>query len=118
MDIRVARAKELLSSPQSPNSAIAGIAKELNLSTSRLRLFRVEVGRSPEAFRRDLRLQNAAWLLAGTFLQVKEIASEVGINDVSHFVRYFRRKYGFAPTEYRRRHQSIASVEVAVRAKQ
>jgi len=52
---------------------------------------------------RELRMQRAQHLLASTFLSVKEIAFVSGINDVSTFVRTFKRRYGVTPSEFRGR---------------
>ena len=79
---------------------LAGI---VNLSPSRLRhLFRQSVGLSPCRHVRLLRMREAKRLLDTTFLSVKEIMSAVGRNDLSHFVRDFKRHFGQAPGRYRR----------------
>jgi AraC-like DNA-binding protein len=47
-------------------------------------------------------MQRAKQLVETTFLNVKQIMCELGINDESHFVRDFKRTYGMTITEYRR----------------
>ncbi len=58
---------------------------------------------SPEQYMKLLRMMKAKELLEMTFLQVKEICAEVGINDESHFVRDFKRIFGASPMQYRAR---------------
>ena len=46
-------------------------------------------------------MERAKNLLESSFLSVKEIAYQVGLNDESHFVRDFKSTYGFTPALYR-----------------
>lgn len=48
-------------------------------------------------------MERARDLLESSFLSVKEIAYQVGLNDESHFVRDFKSTYGFSPALYRSR---------------
>ena len=81
---------------------IAVVSRRVNLSPTRLRqLFAQSLGRSPAQYLKDLRMQRAARLLRTTFFSVKQITHLVGINDVSHFVRDFKKRYGLTPTEFR-----------------
>lgn len=48
-------------------------------------------------------MERAKHLLESSFLSVKEIAFQVGLNDESHFVRDFKSTYGFSPALYRSR---------------
>lgn len=82
------------------------MARSVNLSPTRLcHLFKAETGTPPARYLRKLRMHDAATLLDGTFLSVKEIMARVGFSDESHFVRDFKRIYGMTPTQYRRRSQ-------------
>jgi two-component system, response regulator YesN len=84
------------------------LSKRVNLSPTRLRqLFRKETGQSPMQYLRGLRMQHAEHILRSTFLSVKEIAFASGINDVSGFVRDFKKRYGLTPTEFRARSASL-----------
>jgi two-component system, response regulator YesN len=79
------------------------LGKIVNLSTSQFeKLFKQEKQMSPIQFVKYLRFEKAKELLETTFLTVKEIGFEVGINCQSHFVRDFKQKYGSTPTEYRK----------------
>ena len=78
------------------------LAHSVNLSVWRLcHLFRSDVGMSPIKYLKLLRLEKAKHLLETSFLSVKEITYQVGINDDSHFVRDFKKTFGKAPTLYR-----------------
>jgi AraC family transcriptional regulator of arabinose operon len=104
MDRRIHIIIALLESCISTSQDISGIARQVNLSPSRLRhLFKKETGKTPAQYLKYLRLQRAALLLSTTFLSVKEIANQVGISNTSHFVREFKKRYGLAPTSYRNR---------------
>ena len=81
------------------------LAERMHLSRSRLtHLFKAQTGSSLTQYLRGLRLRKAAVLLENTFLSVKETMTAVGITDLSHFVRDFKRAFGYTPTEYRKRH--------------
>jgi AraC-like DNA-binding protein len=47
------------------------------------------------------RMQKAAYLLANSYLTVKEIARLVGYEHVSSFIRAFESKYVLTPTRFR-----------------
>jgi len=77
-------------------------AQAVNLSAWRLcHVFKSEVGMPPIKYLRQLRMDRAKHLLETSFLSVKEIAYNVGVNDESHFVRDFKTTYGLSPACYR-----------------
>lgn len=87
------------------------IAQSVRLSPSRLRhLFKDETGSSLTRYRRELQLERAKHLLETTFMSVKEIASSVSIDGVSHFVRDFKKAYGMTPTQYSQSHRKATQV--------
>lgn len=77
-------------------------------SSSRLlHLFKRDSSASLGQFRKSLRLEHARTILEGSFLNVKEVMSQVGFSDESHFTREFKRNFGHTPGHYRshlRRH--------------
>lgn len=80
------------------------IAAAVNLSTGRLHaLFRAGVGCTPMAYVRQLRLEEAARLLACSTLPLAAVAQAAGFADQSALTRSFRRDRGMAPGRYRRR---------------
>lgn len=77
-------------------------AHSVNLSVWRLsHIFKSDVGMPPIKYLKLLRMERAKGLLESSFLSVKEIAFQVGLNDESHFVRDFKSTYGHSPTTYR-----------------
>ena len=65
--------------------------------------FKRETGFTVGEYRRDVRLDHAADLLATTNKTMKEVWSAVGYNHPSNFDHDFKRKFGVTPSEYRRR---------------
>ena len=65
-------------------------------------LFRKETGTVPATYVRRLRFERARDLLSNPRLSVKEITHLVGVDDLSHFVRDFKKVYGMSPRSYRR----------------
>ena len=83
---------------------IGVLAAKLHLSPSHLqRLFKRETGTRMGEWLIELRLQKAAYLLAKSYLSVKEVARSAGYEHVSSFIRAFERRYVLTPTEYRER---------------
>jgi AraC-like DNA-binding protein len=104
LDPRVRHVLALMERHRREPLAVSDLAREVNLSPSRLRhLFRTELGQSPAYAQRDLCLQHARHLLESTFLSVKQVMAECGWNDPSHFCRAFKRRYGYSPTSVRAR---------------
>jgi len=84
--------------------SIGNLATQLHLSPSHLqRLFKHETGVRMGEWLTTFRLQKAAYLLANSYLTVKEIARAVGYEHVSSFIRAFERKYVLTPTHFRER---------------
>lgn len=82
--------------------SLSELAQSVNLSVWRLsHIFKSDVGMPPIRFLRLLRMEKAKYLLESSFLSVKEIAFQVGLNDESHFVRDFKATYGSSPALYR-----------------
>jgi AraC family transcriptional regulator of arabinose operon len=81
----------------------AQLAALVNLSASRFRhLFKEETGLTLNQYLRERRLERAEILLRTTFLSIKEVMSEAGAGSMSHFVEYFKQRYGATPSGYRK----------------
>lgn len=90
--------------------SLGEFAQSVNLSVWRLcHIFKSEVGMPPIRYLRLLRMERAKNLLESSFLSVKEIAFQVGLNDESHFVRDFKSTYGYSPALYRSHFRSNAT---------
>lgn len=92
--------------------SLAEFAQSVNLSVWRLcHIFKSDVGMPPIRYLRLLRMERAKDLLESSFLSVKEIAYQVGLNDESHFVRDFKSTYGFSPALYRSHFKNKSAAE-------
>lgn len=102
MDKRVEKIIDMMREDVRGELSLAELAQSVNLSVWRLsHIFKSDVGMPPIRYLRQLRMERAKNLLESSFLSVKEIAFQVGLNDESHFVRDFKSTYGFSPALYR-----------------
>jgi transcriptional regulator GlxA family with amidase domain len=67
------------------------------------RLFREQIGASPKAFYLSLRLARARTLLRQTINPILAVAVECGFGSTSHFSHAYKRVFGIAPTDERRK---------------
>ena len=102
MDKRVEKIIEMMRADVRGELTLTEFAHSVNLSVWRLcHIFKSDVGMPPIKYLKLLRMERAKGLLESSFLSVKEIAFQVGLNDESHFVRDFKSTYGYSPTTYR-----------------
>jgi transcriptional regulator GlxA family with amidase domain len=102
MDARIEIVISLMRELKGANLSVNSLSATVNLAPSRLReIFKRDTGVSPAKYLRNLRMQRAEELLLNTFLSVKEITLVIGVRDVSHFVRDFKRRSGQTPTKFR-----------------
>lgn len=107
LDARIQRALDVIHGGPNRRYAISDLASTVGLSDSHFHhLFRRETGVSPARYLHDLMLREAAYLIKTTSLPVKDVFHIVGVTDPSHFIRSFRKAYGFSPSSYRRRQAS------------
>jgi len=80
-----------------------------------LRRFQAEAGESPLSYLQRARIRTAKGLLESTTLRVSEVTERVGYENVSTFVRLFRREVGHSPARYRTisRSQTVPAREVS-----
>lgn len=77
-------------------------AAKMNISLSHFRrIFRKFTGSPPQHFILQQKLEKAATNLRMTEKQVREIAAEVGFEDMYHFSHLFKKYYGVSPRTYR-----------------
>lgn len=83
--------------------SIEEIAAHVSLSASHFsRLFKNVTGASFTDYLTDVRLQHAQILLASSSLSINEIAGRIGISNGNYLCTLFKKKYGLAPSEYRK----------------
>ena len=101
-DTRIGHVVGLIELRFAEQHSVDELARTVNMSPSYLtRLFRLQTGRSPGCFLREVRLRHAYELVQTTFLSIKEVMAAVGWNDPSHFSRAFKRNFGVSPQELR-----------------
>ena len=102
MDQRVQQVISLMEDSFDQHLSVTDMAKAVNLSSWRLcHIFKSETNVAPLQYLRALRMEHAKRLLETTFLSVKQVMTEVGLSDESHFVRDFEATYGVSPTRFR-----------------
>jgi len=81
---------------------LATVADHLNLSAGYVgSLFKAEYGISVKAYLRRVRIARAKSLMNDPRLNLSEIASRVGYDDISYFSQSFLDETGVRPSEYR-----------------
>lgn len=100
---KIISAKEMmLKSFSDPLFSISSLADGLKISTSYLRReFSRVYGRSPIAFLRELRLDNAKKLLESEYLTISQISEQSGFSSPSYFIQVFHKTLGCSPEKYR-----------------
>tara|TARA_R100000027_G_scaffold65887_2_gene60949 strand:- start:2220 stop:3113 length:894 start_codon:yes stop_codon:yes gene_type:complete len=66
-----------------------------------VRLFKAEFGKSPRKYLDQRRLHAAESQLRGTSMPIKQIAFDLGFSTLSYFSRWFHKKTGRYPREFR-----------------
>lgn len=66
------------------------------------RLFKSETGITAQEYIQNIRIEKSCTLLAGSNLQIQEIARLVGYEDVKFYTKLFRKKLKMSPGEYRK----------------
>ena len=72
------------------------------------RFFKRQYGKSPTEYIQEFRLQKAYSILTNSDMPINQIAFSCGFNDMSHFTKLFRRKYGISPKEIRQKKKTDA----------
>lgn len=98
----VRTAVNLLINSDDPQMKVAEAARLIGISRGYLtRIFRKEMGVSPQEFQTRFRMEKAGDLLRSTGSPVSNIAEMLGYTDVLSFSKCFSRYYGMSPTAFR-----------------
>lgn len=65
-------------------------------------LFKINMGKSPMEYVREIRLTTAARALLVSNDNINDIAYECGYEDTNYFIREFKAAFGFTPNQYRK----------------
>ena len=104
MDRRIFHIKNKLCCELGRPWSIEDMAREVRMSVQHFRrLFKKDMGKAPNLFLTELRLEKAREMLSdlSCFLQIKEIAFLVGLTNESHFTKSFKARIGMTPTAFR-----------------
>lgn len=83
---------------------LSEVAERFGLSSrSLVRRFKLATGLTPVNYLQELRLDAASRLLVQTRRSVEDITQAVGYQDVSSFIRLFKRRTQYSPSSYRAR---------------
>lgn len=85
------------------------IARAVGVSqTSLKKIFREGIGMPWGQYLQSYRIHQACVLLQEGLMNITQIATDTGFQDLSYFIRSFREKTGLTPSEYRRLNRSPA----------
>ena len=108
-DMLVKKAMHRLALP-TPLPEIGELAASLHVSREHFsRVFRRQMGVSPQEWINQERINRACRLLCATDFSNKQIAFQLGYNETSSFVRAFRRAMKFSPQQFRQNAQDLAA---------
>lgn len=106
---RRARAQRFIAEHLDAALGLDDIAAHLDVGRHHLcRLFRQWFDRSPMAYVREVRLDQAQRLLAVGDTPVSEIAQRTGFADQSHLTRCFKDRFGLPPARWRRQNALLS----------
>jgi AraC-like DNA-binding protein len=101
---RLCRARELLAQLDGPQPTIESLAREVGISPYHfIRQFEALFGVTPHQYRIQMRLERAKHLLAEQRRSVTAVCMEVGFSSLGSFSTLFSRRFGEAPSAFRRR---------------
>ena len=85
-----------------PSCHITNLAREAGFSPSQFRrVFHQHVGTAPRDYLVAKRMEMACHYLEYTTLSLRHIAAKIGIHNVPHFSRAFKKTFGMTPSQYR-----------------
>lgn len=101
--LRIAPALDYMAGHHAEPLRVADLARRCCLSEPHFRrLFGQAVGKSPQAYWLDLRLQMACSLLRSTSRSILNVSEQAGFETLSSFNRAFRKTFLTTPREWRR----------------
>ncbi|MEM9765779.1 MAG: AraC family transcriptional regulator [Pseudomonadota bacterium] len=102
-DYRVRRSLRLMQDSFTEDVVIDDLARDVGLSRPHFfKLFKMQMGITPNLFLNTLRTEQAIGDLMGTRKSVTEIGFDLGFSSQASFTRFFSSNVGIPPTEYRR----------------
>lgn len=103
---RLVQARDLIDNRLTGEWTVDELARRVGLGARSLRTyFREEFNQSVTEYARNARLDRARDALAHRNVTVSEAAYEAGYNNPANFATAFRRRFGYAPSAARSRHE-------------
>lgn len=103
LDRRIAQTIAIMEREIQDSPTMRKISKRVGMSTTNFyQLFHQETNKTPLEFMMQLRMARASFLLCHTDENIDEIAFQSGFADRYHFSKYFKKKTGATPVEFRR----------------
>ncbi|MGG1516067.1 helix-turn-helix domain-containing protein [Paenibacillus oryzisoli] len=101
-DPRIEEVKHLLALRMREQVSVEALARAVGLSASRLaHVYKASTGMSIIDSLNEMRIRQAAILLAHTDRLATEVAVDVGFQNYNHFAAQFKRRYGMSPRAYK-----------------
>ncbi len=108
IDPRVGKAVEAFHEDFGRRHTLDALARIAGLSRSQFcLLFRAAMGRSPQDYMEERRMELARFYLMTTASSIGEIASNIGFDDPFYFCTRFRRRFEQSPSMYRRANRGL-----------
>ncbi|MEQ8396108.1 AraC family transcriptional regulator [Thalassobaculum sp.] len=102
-DYRVRRSLRLMQESFTEDVEIDNLARDVGLSRPHFyKLFKMQMGITPNIFLNTLRAEQAIEDLMGTNKSVTDIGFDLGFSSQASFTRFFASNVGIPPSEYRR----------------
>lgn len=99
----IGRIKSYLDENYAQSLSLDILSAKFNVSKFHMsREFKKYVGKSPNDYLIDRRLERARELLLDSDAGIAEIAAEVGVPNTNHFLYLFKKREGMTPTAYRK----------------
>ena len=93
-----------------PDFNVEVLTRDVGISRAQLhRKMKEMTGISAGEFIRNLRLEQAARLIAEGNINITQVAFAVGFNNQTHFSTVFKKHYGVTPTEYNEKHTGMTA---------
>lgn len=95
---RVKKATEMINSHLSSNLSVEVLANEVGTNVNKLQDgFKQMYGLTVNKYAQQVKLKAARELLQEKEMNMSQVATSVGLNNVSYFVKIFKEKYGMTP---------------------
>lgn len=105
---QILRARELLTGQLRDAPSIPVLAKQVGMNRQKLKVgFKQLFGTTISRYLRRCRLERARRLIEQGNLNLREITTQVGYTNQSHFASRFREQYGMLPREYLKQHKGL-----------